>query len=526
MQMKDRHIDGFSRLKYIICTVYVLAAMVAHCAATIRAQDTGQYVLKTGSTSTGRQTFSGKNGQVTLTPGPLPPFPIEGDIQAVTGSGLWVYISGAWRPVGWMTSGLYVQQGTTPGTTITALRFTGGLTVVTSGTTATVSPTYGVSPSTICEGSDIRLSNSRAPLPHATTHEFGGSDPVPIDLLAAPTDNTSLDVSSSAHGLMKKLNGNAATVFSGAGTYVALPTGQVTVTVSGSGGAASTVALVPTEGVSATGTFAGSTETITLRRPPDVVSGGYVSRSSTNIMFAPYSSDALWCYESGEWTYRRIPDSGITTAATGLTASTLYYLYAYSSSGSLTLDMSTTGTTTQNGILVKSGASSRTLVAYCYSNASGAITTVNEDASTQLICNVFHKERISLVMQLTTATWTYNSTTVRAQNANNAWRLQFVSDGRSSVEGENIGQFAPATTSRGLVGLCLDNTNAFSNQTYMFSAVVGSGNGVYAHYVGKPGIGYHFLQAVERLTAGSDTVTFGGTVGTSEQSGIFATVYQ
>ena len=513
-------------MKYIICTIYVYAAIVAHSAATIQAQDTGPYVLKTGSTSTGRQTFAGKNGQVNLAPGALPPFPLEGDIQAVTGSGLWVYISGAWRPLGWMTSGLYVQQGTSAGATVTALSFTGGMSVVTSGPTATVSPTYGVSPSTICEGNDIRLTNSRTPLPHATTHEFGGSDQLPIDLLAAPTDNTSLDATTSAHGLMKKLNGNAATVYSGAGTFVALPTGQVTVTVSGIGGAAATIALVPTEGVSATGAFAGSTETITLRRPPDVVSGGYVSRSSTNIMFAPYSSDALWCYESGEWTYRRIPDAGITTAATGLTASTLYYLYAYSSSGSLTLDMSTTGTTTQNGILVKSGAVSRTLVAYCYANASGAITTVNEDASTQLICNVFNKERISLVMQLTTASWTYNSTTVRAQNSNTAWRLQFVSDGRSSVEGLNYGNFDAPTTSRGLVGLCLDNTNAFSSQAYTFSAVAGSGNGTYCHYAGKPAIGYHFLQAVERLTTGSDVTTFHGTNGTNQQAGIFATVFQ
>lgn len=300
---------------------------------------------------------------------------------------------------------------------------------------------------------------------------------------------------------------------------------SLTFQLAGTGSSVSTINLIPTAGVSATAVIASQTATVTLTRPPDVVCGGYLTRSGSNLLLSPEVSSAMWCYESGAWTYRDIPAAGITSAATGLTASTLYYTYAYWSGSALALDVSTTGTTTQNGIKVKSGATSRTFVAYCYANASGAVTTKGEDASTQLICNEYNKRTVALYLQLS-GSWTYNSTTVRAQNANSAWRLQFVSDGKSAVYGDNVGAYVPATTSRAVVGLCLDGTTALSNQSFGYSAVTGSTNVTQGKYVGNPAIGYHFLQAVEKLSVGSDTTSIFGVAGGGFQSAIFATVFQ
>jgi len=42
---------------------------------------------------------------------------------------------------------------------------------------------------------------------HATQHKSGGADAIKIDELAAPTDNTTLDATTSAHGLMPKFPG-------------------------------------------------------------------------------------------------------------------------------------------------------------------------------------------------------------------------------------------------------------------------------------------------------------------------------
>ncbi|MFW2232650.1 MULTISPECIES: hypothetical protein [Rhizobium] len=59
-----------------------------------------------------------------------------------------------------------------------------------------------------------------------------------------------------------------------------------------------------------------------------------------------------------------IPSAGITLAAAGLTPSTLYHIYAYMNSGTMTLEGSTTAYTTDatTGVQIKTGDASRTLV--------------------------------------------------------------------------------------------------------------------------------------------------------------------
>ncbi|MCP3684651.1 MAG: hypothetical protein GY861_18445 [bacterium] len=65
-----------------------------------------------------------------------------------------------------------------------------------------------------------------SPTTHASQHESGGADDIQLDDLAAPSDNTDLDVSGSAHGLTPKLPAANPTLkfFRGDGTYAA-PTG-------------------------------------------------------------------------------------------------------------------------------------------------------------------------------------------------------------------------------------------------------------------------------------------------------------
>lgn len=55
---------------------------------------------------------------------------------------------------------------------------------------------------------------------HASTHKSAGGDSIRLDELAAATDNTTLDASTSAHGLLPKLSGNAAHRLNGLGQWV------------------------------------------------------------------------------------------------------------------------------------------------------------------------------------------------------------------------------------------------------------------------------------------------------------------
>jgi hypothetical protein len=84
-------------------------------------------------------------------------------------------------------------------------------------------PTYGSSANTVCQGNDSRLSDARTPSAHATSHKSGGSDAIKLDELAAPTDVTTLNATTSAHGLMPKGDGNAVHFYSGALTQVSPP---------------------------------------------------------------------------------------------------------------------------------------------------------------------------------------------------------------------------------------------------------------------------------------------------------------
>lgn len=94
--------------------------------------------------------------------------------------------------------------------------------------TVTLSPTYGSASNTICQGNDSRLSDARAPTNHASTHKTAGTDIIRLDELAAPTDVTTLDASTSAHGLLRKGDGIATNFLNGNLAWAAPAGGSAT----------------------------------------------------------------------------------------------------------------------------------------------------------------------------------------------------------------------------------------------------------------------------------------------------------
>lgn len=80
---------------------------------------------------------------------------------------------------------------------------------------------YGSAVNTACQGNDSRLSDARTPTAHATSHKTGGSDAVKLDELAAPTDVTTLNATTSAHGLLPKLGGGTTNFLRADGAWAA-----------------------------------------------------------------------------------------------------------------------------------------------------------------------------------------------------------------------------------------------------------------------------------------------------------------
>ena len=80
-------------------------------------------------------------------------------------------------------------------------------------------PTAPGDSSYVLTGSGVWTRSSVALPKHAASHESGGSDPIPLDALAPPSDNTSLNASPLAHGLLPKLDNVASHFFSGTGVW-------------------------------------------------------------------------------------------------------------------------------------------------------------------------------------------------------------------------------------------------------------------------------------------------------------------
>ncbi len=88
------------------------------------------------------------------------------------------------------------------------------------GTTSTPSMrTLGTGSTQAAAGNDSRLSDARTPTAHHTSHESDGGDAIKLDELSAPDDNTDLNASTSAHGLLRKLDNNSAHFLDGTGAW-------------------------------------------------------------------------------------------------------------------------------------------------------------------------------------------------------------------------------------------------------------------------------------------------------------------
>jgi len=63
------------------------------------------------------------------------------------------------------------------------------------------------------------LADGQTPLSHASSHQSGGADSIKLDDLAAPDDNTDLNATTSAHGLLPKLGGGTTNYLREDGTW-------------------------------------------------------------------------------------------------------------------------------------------------------------------------------------------------------------------------------------------------------------------------------------------------------------------
>lgn len=219
---------------------------------------------------------------------------------------------------------------------------------------------------------------------------------------------------------------------------------------------------------------------------PDI-QGLRLTISSTLPVAADGTSTTLYClpFRSGYIALYNANSVWVTDVVTSLsismpaTTSTLYDVYVYDNSGVATIGLAAWSGSTpptrgnQNGVpFTNNNKVDRWIGTLATNGTSG---TTEDDASARLVWNYNNQLPRPLYAQIPVATWTYNSATVRASDANTTvgqGRFQFVTGlANTSVDATFMcSSQAGASTGTGN-GIGINSTTAYYNSNYVINSL-------------------------------------------------------
>lgn len=249
----------------------------------------------------------------------------------------------------------------------------------------------------------------------------------------------------------------------------------------------------------------------------------------TTIYCTPYLGNQIALYD-GSSTWTTYSSAEFSLALGTLTSGLPYDVFCYNNSGTPTLEFTawTNGTTRataltrQNGILVKSGSTTRRYLGTFYTTAT---TTTEDSEAKRFLYNYYNRRPRTLNKQETTTSWTYNSSTIHQANASTANKVEVIMGVAEDVLSVSV--LTSATGSGfGYVGIGEDSTSTFTTSGYYQGGGGASGSEwfVFSAYLRKiPAVGYHYYSWNERTTTA--VVTFwGGTSTDNWRAGIFGEI--
>lgn len=142
-----------------------------------------------------------------------------------------------------------------------------------------------------------------------------------------------------------------------------------------------------------------------LGTPEPVGQCYFQQTSSTVLTLLPFNGNQLFINGA----YQTIPSAGVTFTAAGMTAATMYNVYAYMNSGVMTLELSTTAraTSTTYGHQIKSGDATRTLVGKAWAATATTFDVVN----TLLYVSWFNRRLRTLGASIPSSNYSFTPTT-------------------------------------------------------------------------------------------------------------------
>ena len=247
--------------------------------------------------------------------------------------------------------------------------------------------------------------------------------------------------------------------------------------------------------------------------------------AAATIYYTPYKGNRVTLFDGSRWKAYSFSELSLTATCT---ASNMYDIWVYDNAGTLTLEsLIWTNTTTratalvlQNGVNVKTGATTRRYVGSFYCTA----TNQTEDSfARRMLWNYYNRVRRPMRVLEATDTWTYGTTTYRQANAAATNQLDFVV-GVAEVELHaevQVGGTADTINDDVVIAIGLDSTTtpATGNlRTNVGEAVVGADVILRSVLDTYPTVGRHIAVWLELADA---TWTFyGDNGGTTYQSGM------
>lgn len=255
--------------------------------------------------------------------------------------------------------------------------------------------------------------------------------------------------------------------------------------------------------------------------------------NKTTVYFTPHKGNQIALYDSANWIMYSSAEMSIAVPAV---ASKMYDVFCYAALGVPTLELTAwtndttraTALTLQDGVLVKSGATTRR---YVGSFRTNSINAVNDSAASRSTWNYYN--RVLRHMRITEATnsWNYSTATIRQANGSATNQLDLIVGVSEDVVSAQILAIAADTAAGNAagVGIGLDSTTEFTSGG-LFQNVHFPTNNLRtiltASWKGYPGVGRHLLCWNEVANTSGTTTWYGdNNAPTLLQSGIHGDIW-
>lgn len=255
------------------------------------------------------------------------------------------------------------------------------------------------------------------------------------------------------------------------------------------------------------------------------------------LYYTPYLHGGIRIYDGTRWKLYSFTEVSLALTAT---SGKNYDVFIYDNSGTLTLELSAawtddttraTALTTQDGVYVKSGATTRLWLGTIRASGSNVTADSGGGASSQVggmryVWNAYNQVPRFLSVIDTTDNWTYATNTWRQWDNASGNKVEYVcGNAATQVQASfNSQVYFAGSNVVASVGIGIDSTSTASGtRVTAFSAGSQITFPITASYIGYPGLGYHYVAPLEIAISG--TAQFAGDDATASiQNGFIAAI--